>query len=65
MNLTKTRRVFVHHIPKKKNLLHFLHRSNGLEKCPNNHLPQESCFTSRVTLGKSRVLLAGMSKQLS
>ena len=32
MNFGKLREVFVHNMPKKKNLFHFLHRCHGLRE---------------------------------
>jgi len=42
MNFGKLREFFVHNMPSKKNLLHFLHRYNGFGEMSRILLPQEN-----------------------
>jgi len=42
MNFGKLREVFVHNMPRKKNLLHVLHRYNFFGEMSRIPLPQEN-----------------------
>ena len=65
MNLGKLREVFVQNRPRKKTVLHFLHRCHGFRETSKIQLPQENWCTSEVTLGKSIFILAWLAKWLS
>jgi len=62
MNFENVRAVFFHNRPRKKNLLHFLHRCHGFREISKIQFPQEGCCTSGVALGKIRFLLAWLAK---
>ena len=51
MNFWKLREVIVHNMPRKKNLLHFLHRCHGLREMSKIQSPQENRM--RVWLAKA------------
>jgi hypothetical protein len=66
MNLTKEKEVFVNHIPKKKNLLQFIHRCYNLGDMQRDLRPifQEyliSCFSHYFVAWISRIW-EGISK---
>jgi len=42
MNLEKLREVFVHNRPRKKKIIHFLHRFHGFEEMSKIQLPREN-----------------------
>jgi len=52
MNFAKLREVFAHSIPRKKNLLHFLHRCHGFREMSRIPLPQENQRHLWSDLGK-------------
>jgi len=62
MNLEKVKEAFVENIPRKKNLLHILHKCHGFREMSKIQLPQEGCCTSGVTSVKLIFLLEGMAK---